>query len=314
MPISFNIEGPETKRLREAEMQERQLRTRMLQMAIEKEDPTTRGASLDAAMATMQDPNATTGQQAAAYARAGELGGTRQVEGLGAVPTIIPEDQVNDIMSRRTQMGAQRLANINQQIDQARQSGDTYGATALEEMRNIQFKSAKENFKKLPIKQAEELVEFKNLVQLGVKAVETTQEDLYGPIRGRIEAGKTIFGGSPDFTTMNQSYAGVRNQILKARSGAAVTPQEATRFLEEIGDVYQGDYKQRLELFTTQRRGEYLNKLQAYQEAGFDIPRSLQLGQVTDDVAGQPAGGASVGTVGSYKIDPASGKAVRTKR
>jgi hypothetical protein len=315
MGLSFNIEGPETKKLREADMQERELRTRMLRMAVEKEDPATRGAAIDASLQVLQDPNATTGQKAAAYTRAGELGGTRQVEGIGAVPTVIPEEQVNDVMTRRTQMGAQRLASINQQIDQADQAGDKYGADALRAMRDIQFKNAKENFKKLPIKQAEDLVEFKNLVQLGSKALETTSENLYGPVSGRIEAGKSYLGMSPDFTTMNQAYAGVRDQILKARSGAQVTDEEAKRFLQEIGDPYTGDYKQRLELFTAQRKREYLDKLQAYQEAGFDIPQSLQIGGGTETGTVQPSqtSKGATGVVGKYTTDPATGKVIRVK-
>jgi hypothetical protein len=212
-------------------------------------------------------------------------------------------------------MGAQRLASINQQIDQADQAGDKYGADALRSMRDIQFKNAKENFKKLPIKQAEDLVEFKNLVQLGSKALETTSENLYGPVSGRIEAGKSYLGMSPDFTTMNQAYAGVRNQILKARAGAAVTPSEAERFLQEIGDPYTGDYKQRLESFSSQRRREYLDKLQAYQEAGFDIPQSLQIGGGSDAGATQPGqtSKGATGVVGKYTTDPATGKVMRVK-
>ena len=315
MGLSFNFEGPETKKLRESEAQERALRSRLVQLAIDKEDPIKRGEAIDASLQILQDPNATTGQKAAAYTRAGELGGTRQVEGIGAVPTVIPEEQVNDVMTRRTQMGAQRLASINQQIDQADQAGDKYGADALRSMRDIQFKNAKENFKKLPIKQAEDLVEFKNLVQLGAKALETTSENLYGPISGRIEAGKSYLGMSPDFTTMNQAYAGVRNQILKARAGAAVTPSEAERFLQEIGDPYTGDYKQRLESFSSQRRREYLDKLQAYQEAGFDIPQSLQIGGGSDAGTAQPSQAAkgATGVVGKYATDPATGKVIRVK-
>lgn len=302
MGLSFNIEGPETRKIREAEMQERELRTKMLRMAVEKEDPLTRGAAIDASLQILQNPESTTGQKAAAYARAGELGGTRQVEGIGAIPTVIPEEQVNEVMTRRTQMGAQRLASINQQIDQADQVGDKYSADALRSMRDIQFKNAKENFKKLPIKQAEDLVEFKNLVELGSKALSTTREDLYGPIEGRYEAGKSYLGMSPDFTTMNQAYSGVRNQILKARAGAAVTPSEAERFLEEIGSPYTGDYAQRLESFTSQRRKEYLDKLQAYQEAGFDIPQSLQIGKGFNIGTAQPSQAAqeATGVVGKY--------------
>ena len=182
-------------------------------------------------------------------------------------------------------------------------------------MRDLQFKNAKDNFKKLPIKQADDLVEYKNLVELGSKALETANENLYGPVSGRIEAGKSYFGMSPDFTTMNQAYAGVRNQILKARAGANVTPSESERFLQEIGDPYTGDYKQRLESFTSQRRREYLEKLQAYQEAGFDIPQSLQISGGSDAGTAQPSQAAkgATGVVGKYATDPATGKVIRVK-
>jgi hypothetical protein len=303
-------------RQRELDQRVRELQARSLQMQLEREDTSARGSAIDAELMALQDPGASTGRKAAAYARLGELGGTRQVEGLGAIPTVVPEEQVNDILNRRTQMGAQRLASINQQIDQAKQAGDMYSASALEAVRDMQFKNVKDNFKKLPIKQAEELVEYKNLVDIGNKAIEVTSPNLYGPVAGRVQAGLAAFGQSPDFTQMNQAYSGVRNQILKARAGAAVTPSEAERFLQEIGDPYAGDYAQRLETFTSQRRKEYLDKLQAYQEAGFEIPRSLQMGAISDEGARQQqqpqAGGQSSGVVGRYSIDP-SGQVIRAK-
>jgi len=249
-------------RQRELDQRVRELQARSLEAQLAKEDPEARARAIDIELQALEAPEATTGRRAAAYARLGELGGTRQVEGLGQIPTVIPEDQVNDILNRRTQMGAQRLAAINQQIDQAKQAGDMYSASALEAVRDMQFKNVKDNFKKLPIKQAEELVEYKNLVDLGTRAIETTQPNLYGPVAGRVQAGLAAFGQSPDFTTMNQAYSGVRNQILKARAGAAVTPSEAERFLQEIGDPYAGDFAQRLETFTAQRRSEYLDKIQ----------------------------------------------------
>lgn len=300
-------------RQRELDQRVRELQARSLEAQLAKEDPEARARAIDIELQALEAPEATTGRRAAAYARLGELGGTRQVEGLGQIPTVIPEDQVNDILNRRTQMGAQRLAAINQQIDQAKQAGDMYSASALEAVRDMQFKNVKDNFKKLPIKQAEELVEYKNLVDLGTRAIETTQPNLYGPVAGRVQAGLAAFGQSPDFTTMNQAYSGVRNQILKARAGAAVTPSEAERFLQEIGDPYAGDFAQRLETFTAQRRREYLDKLQAYQEAGFEIPRSLQMGGVGEAPAAGQAQPASTGVIGKYTIDPATGQVIRAK-
>jgi hypothetical protein len=73
-----------------------------------------------------------------------------------------------------------------------------------------------------------------------------------------------------------------------------------------------------LETFTAQRRKEYLDKLQTYQEAGFDIPPSLQFGKGSDTGTtqqpkqGQQAQG-STGVVGNYMIDPATGKVMRVK-
>jgi hypothetical protein len=54
--------------------------------------------------------------------------------------------------------------------------------------------------------------------------------------------------GLPDFMVseegkgLRQTVAAIRNNILKARSGGAVTPQEAERFLSELGEGYlKGD-------------------------------------------------------------------------
>jgi len=299
-------------RQRELDQRVRELQARSLEAQLAKEDPEARAKAIDVELQALSAPEATTGRRAAAYARLGELGGTRQVEGLGQIPTVIPEDQVNDILNRRTQMGAQRLAAINQQIDQAKQAGDMYSASALEAVRDMQFKNVKDNFKKLPIKQAEELVEYKSLVDLGTRAIEKTQPNLYGPLAGRVQAGLAAFGQSPDFTAMNQAYSGVRNQILKARAGAAVTPSEAERFLQEIGDPYAGDFAQRLETFTAQRRREYLDKLQAYQEAGFEIPRSLQMGGVGEAATQDQEKPSTGGVIGKYTIDP-SGQVIRSR-
>lgn len=291
----------------------RELQAKSLEANLLREDPEARARAIDAELMAMESPEASTGRKAAAYARLGELGGTRQVEGLGQVPTVIPEDQVNEILGRRTQMSAQRLAAVNQQIDQAKQNGDMYTASALEAVRDIQFKNVKDNFKKLPIKQAEELVEYKNLVDLGTKAVEKAKPNLYGMIDAPIQAGLAAIGQSPSFTEMNQAFSGVRNQILKARAGAAVTPSEAERFLQEIGNPYSGDFGQRLETFTAQRRKEYLDKLQAYQEAGFEIPKSLQIGVSEEVMQGGQAQPSTGGVIGKYIIDPTTGRGIRAK-
>ena len=276
MPFKFDIEGPVTKKQRELDQRLRELQTRNLQMQLEREDPIARGNLIDQSLSILNDPNSSQGQKSAAYARLGELGGTRQVEGIGQVPVAIPQNEIDRNLYERTESMANRLEFVNQQIQDARAAGNMARAASLEAARDAQFKSAKENFKKLPIKSAEDLADMKSIIDLGQQAVGAISPNLYGPIEGRVQAGMASLGMSPDYTKMSQMFSGVRNQILKARSGGAVTPQEADRFIEEIGSPTSGDFGQRMEFFTQQRRREYLDKLQALQEAGYDIPDSLK--------------------------------------
>jgi hypothetical protein len=299
MGIQFNIEGPETKKQRELQMQNAELNARILQRSLEKEDPMARGQQIDESLGILNDPESTQGQKSAAYARLGELGGTRMVEGVGQVPVAIPEQDVDQYLATRTESMANRLAAINQRIQDAKSQGNMALASALESTRDMQFKSAKENWKKLPIKSAEDLADIKSVIDLGQQALTAVRPDLYGPIDAPLGALGASVGMAPDYTKMNQAFAGVRNQILKARSGGAVTPQEADRFIEEIGTPMAGDFGDRLQLFTVQRKGEYMNKLQALQDAGYEIPDSLKFStsrvgtqQGAQAPAGQGAGQA----------------------
>lgn len=263
-------------RMRQAQLQNAELNARILQRSLEREDPMVAGKAIDESLSILNDPNSTQGQKSAAYARLGQLGGTRQVEGVGQVPVAIPESEVDQYLANRTEAMTSRLAFMNQKIQDARASGDTARASALEAARDMQFKSAKENFKKLPIKSAEDLADMKSIIDLGQRVIGEISPNLYGPIEGRIQAGMASLGMSPDYTRMSQMFSGVKNQILKARSGGAVTPQEADRFMEEIGTPTSGDFGQRMEFFTQQRKREYVDKLQALQDAGYDIPDSLK--------------------------------------
>jgi hypothetical protein len=299
MPFQFNIEGPETKKQRELQMQNAELNARILQRSLEKEDPMVRGKQIDESLAIFNDPNSTQGQKSAAWARMNELSGSRMVEGFGQVPLAIPQNEVDRNLYERTEAMANRLEFMNQQIQEAKASGNMARAASLEQARDIQFKSAKENWKKLPIKSAEDLADIKSVIDLGQQALTAVRPDLYGPIDAPLGALGASVGMAPDYTKMNQAFAGVRNQILKARSGGAVTPQEADRFIEEIGTPMAGDFGDRLQLFTVQRKGEYMNKLQALQDAGYEIPDSLKFStsrvgtqQGAQAPAGQGAGQA----------------------
>jgi len=300
MPFQFNIEGPETKKQRELQMQNAELNARILQRSLEKEDPMVRGKQIDESLAIFNDPNSTQGQKSAAWARMNELSGSRMVEGFGQVPLAIPQNEVDRNLYERTEAMANRLEFMNQQIQEAKASGNMARAASLEQARDIQFKSAKENWKKLPIKSAEDLADIKSVIDLGQQALTAVRPDLYGPIDAPLGALGASVGMAPDYTKMNQAFAGVRNQILKARSGGAVTPQEADRFIEEIGTPMAGDFGDRLQLFTVQRKGEYMNKLQALQDAGYEIPDSLKFStsRVGTQQGAQAPAGQGVGQAG----------------
>ncbi|NCX94132.1 MAG: hypothetical protein EBX40_05615 [Gammaproteobacteria bacterium] len=132
MPFQFNIEGPETKKQRELQMQNAELNARILQRSLEKEDPMVRGKQIDESLAIFNDPNSTQGQKSAAWARLNELSGSRMVEGFGQVPLAIPQNEVDRNLYERTEAMANRLEFMNQQIQEAKASGNMARAASLE--------------------------------------------------------------------------------------------------------------------------------------------------------------------------------------
>lgn len=311
MPFKFDIEGPETRKQRELDQRLRDIQIKSAQALLEKENPEMRATRLDQAAAVLQDPNATPGQFASAYQTAKELGGTRQVPGFGDVPLVMPEESLNQVLVKTFETNAQRLAYANRRIQEAEASGDRITADALRQQRDAFFKNADKNYKKPPIKTVEDLVEYKNLLNLANEAIELNNSFYSGPVMGRVGAAMSSMGYAPDYTKMNQAYAGIRNQILNKMAGTAVTEAEAQRLLDQIGNPMTGDYLQRLKLFSQQRRREYLDKLQAIQEAGFEIPPSLDLNSTRQTQNAPKETGGNV--LGKYSIDPSTGQVIRAK-
>jgi len=274
--LSFNFEGPEAKK-------ERELRQRLTDLSVKKlaadkdiMDADVRGSLIDQEQAIYNDPNTTPGRKAVANQRMMEYGGAVNVPGLGNMPSVTPAEKVNQAMATKFETAAQGLAYANQRIAEAQAAGNQGLAQALTVARDDMYKSAKVNFKKLPIKEIGELTDYKSLVDLGRTAINSiTSENLYGPVRGRVNPAIASTYGYPDYTKMMQAFSGVNNQILKARSGGAVTDQEAERFRAEIGDPNSNDFPDRMNLFTAQRRREYLGKLQVLRDSGYDIPDTL---------------------------------------
>jgi len=297
--LSFNFEGPEAKKERELRQRLTDLSVRKMASDPQTMDPNERGNLIDQEQAIYNDPNATPGRRAVANQRMMEYGGMVNVPGLGNMPSVTTAEKVNQAMATKFETAAQGLAYANQRIAEAQAAGNQGLAQALTVARDDMYKSAKDNFKKLPIKEIGELTDFKSLVDLGSTAIGSiTSENLYGPVRGRVNPAIASTYGYPDYTKMMQAFSGVNNQILKARSGGAVTDQEAERFRAEIGDPNSNDFPDRMKMFTAQRKREYLGKLQVLRDSGYDIPDTLLPDDLRESIGsgkkatgrGEPAG------------------------
>lgn len=276
MPFKFDIEGPETKAENELRRKLTDLSVRKLAADPQTMDPMARANIIDQEQAIYNDPNTTPGRRAVAGQRMMDYGGAVNVPGLGNIPAVTSPDAVSRAMASKFETAAQGLAYANQKIAEANASGNQQLAQALTVARDDMYKSAKDNFKKLPVKEINDLSEYKSLVDLGKTAIDSiTGENLYGPIMGRVNPLIASTSGYPDYTKMMQAFSGVNNQILKARSGGAVTDDEAKRFQAEIGDPNANDFPDRMKAFTAQRKREYMTKLQAFRDSGFEIPDSL---------------------------------------
>lgn len=92
------------------------------------------------------------------------------------------------------------------------------------------------------------------------------KEGWIGNVAAKLEGGSTI----------RQKVATVRNQILKARSGGAVTPQEADRLLTEFGQVAtatDADFLSAWDSFVKNNRAELAGLDAAY---GADVVNEFQ--------------------------------------
>jgi len=274
--LSFNFEGPETKRENELRRRLVDLNVRSLQSDPRTMTPEEQGVAADQEYAVYNDPNTTPGRRAVAMQRMGQFGGQVAVQGYGNVPAMFSSDDALAIKQNQFNTMARGLAYANKSIAEAQASGDTALAQALTVARDDSYKSAKDMMKKLPVNKIDELTDYKSLVDLGKSTVDSiSSPNLYGPLMGRVNPALAATVGNPDYTKMMQSFSGVNNQILKARSGGAVTDDEAKRFRAEIGDPTSNDFKDRMTAFTAQRRREYLTKLQVLRDVGYDIPDTL---------------------------------------
>lgn len=138
--------------------------------------------------------------------------------------------------------------------------------------------------KPLPATQVSELSDFKQMIN-NLNDITSIQGKVEtGPASGRVQsAGQYVGASSKDFNNLKQKLAAVNNIILKLRSGAAVTDQEYTRFLQEMPTVNDAP-----DVFKTKLSNaiQYMSDLQnakltAYEETGYKIPESARVTSIT---------------------------------
>lgn len=117
-----------------------------------------------------------------------------------------------------------------------------------------------------------------------------------GPLdSGVIPAVKQFMGVSPEqgmapnskgYNDAINTYNTVRNIILRARSGGAVTPSEAERMLAEIGDPVKraGTFQQDIANFVRNRMTDVDAHKEAMRQAGYNVPQpAAQTAQASPD-------------------------------
>ncbi len=125
------------------------------------------------------------------------------------------------------------------------------------------------------------LAEYKTLAVLSdkmSKEINALDSDALGPIDTRWNNFKSKWvGADKKFSTAIQAYNSVKNQILKMRSGAAVTDQEMNRMLSEMGDPTSADstFKLNNSAFAASIRNQLSDQVSTLKDAGYSLPDSL---------------------------------------
>ncbi len=88
---------------------------------------------------------------------------------------------------------------------------------------------------------------------------------------------KNFFGSSSDETNkqnaLQTAHSNIKNVLLKARSGGAVTASESDRMIKELGDMSQSEslFKAGLKGLFANLKGSIVNKRNMYESDGYDV-------------------------------------------
>lgn len=96
-----------------------------------------------------------------------------------------------------------------------------------------------------------------------------------GPFQGRLGQAAQVsgLGATEQRGRFRQNLASIRNQILQLRSGAAITPQEASRLLQELPDPNRSDVDFSVAMTNFENSLQRIQEARrrAFREAGYNI-------------------------------------------
>lgn len=286
--FNFTIEGPGAARKRAMEERELAARTRAYEARAQIEeaeaskiDPSQpQNMSKIRDILTQYENSQDPLERRALEASLGNRFGTVKTD-MGDVPAFLPQDEIRQRQAATFMKTSRDLADVEEQIQLAEQSGDMRLANAMRTQRDTYYKNAKDNFKKVPFDKLDELVNRRSFLDSAEKVATLLQEkdssSLYGPMDsflGNIGAATGIMS-NPKYVALTQAFAATRNALLKELAGSAVTPSEASRQLESIGDPARSDFGDKFMAFYNQSRTDFYNKLQTLNDSGYQIPEKL---------------------------------------
>ena len=170
----------------------------------------------------------------------------RDVE-KGLVPSYIARRKLQADQPVQIPVETAQIQDLNEKADIIEAIGEQNINQGNVKIGNQQLKKARTLRKEA--REDEKLIEksvqklSSTLDKSGIVDLVSTLEDITATINANPEdiPGMGMGGAKPAFAlsiegkVLRQSVASLRNSILKARSGGAVTPQEASRLLEELG-------------------------------------------------------------------------------
>jgi hypothetical protein len=128
----------------------------------------------------------------------------------------------------------------------------------------------------VPAAQSAELGDFQNILDQLKIVRDTKKPEIIGMLDSRAQDLRQLtgFGADPQAATFSAALGGIRNKLLNLLSGAAISPAEYQRLLQQLPDEKKGevDFDAKLNAFEQNIQGVIANRQRSFQAAGYRQP------------------------------------------